>query len=295
MVPNFFRELVAAAVIILSLACPSESYAQSGGVPGTSLEIGVSHSFRSKILGEQRTINVVLPASYESDPNRRYPVLYLIDGGLEQDLLHVAGVVRLGAIWGRSAEAVLVGIETKDRRKELAGPTTDPELLKRYPTAGSSARFRKFIRDEVKPLIEQSYRTDHRDSVLGESLAGLFIVETYLTEPSLFDRYGAVDPSLWWDNEALSKAAAQRVGQGQKNLPLLIAIAKEQSEDAGAYQRLVASLQTAKLTPCLVQRTDQTHATIYQQVAPMVLQYLLPPKEPAPAEYGFVSACPSRS
>jgi predicted alpha/beta superfamily hydrolase len=240
-------------------------------------------------------INVVLPASYGSDPSRRYPVLYLVDGGLEQDLLHVAGVVRLGAVWGRSAEAIVVGIETKDRRKELAGPTTDPELLKRYPTAGSSAKFRDFIRTEVKPLIEKSYRTDQSDSVLGESLAGLFIVETYLTEPSLFDRYAAVDPSLWWDKEALSRAAAQKIGRGQQNHPMLIAIAKEQAEDAAAYQRLIATLQTAKLTPCLVQRTDQTHATIYQQVVPMVLQHLLPPKEPAPVEYGFASACPSRS
>lgn len=295
MVPTFARELVAAAIACGSLACPAVSFAQNGSAPGARLEIGVSHTFRSKALGEQRTINVVLPASYGSDPNRRYPVLYLIDGGIEQDLLHVAGVVRLGAIWGRSAEAVVVGIETKDRRKELAGPTADPELLKRYPTAGESAKFRKFIRDEVKPLIEQSYRTDEWNSVLGESLAGLFIVETYLTEPSMFDRYGAVDPSLWWDNEALSKGAAQSVGRGQRNRSFLLAIAKEQSEDAVAYQRLVASLGTAKLTPCLVQRTDQTHATIYQQVAPMVLQYLLPPKEPAPAEYGFVVACPSGS
>jgi predicted alpha/beta superfamily hydrolase len=247
------------------------------------------------VLGEQRTINVVLPASYGSDLNRRYPVLYVIDGGVEQDLLHIAGVVRLGAIWGRSAEAIVVGIETKDRRKELAGPTTDPKLLKRYPTAGSSAKFRKFIRDEVKPLIKRSYRTGGWDSVLGESLAGLFIVETYLNEPSMFDRYGAVDPSLWWDNETLSRTAPEKIRRGQHNRPILIAIAKEQSEDARAYRRLVAFLQERKLTPCLVQRTDQTHATIYQQVAPLALQHLLPPKEPAPSEYGFVSPCSSAS
>jgi predicted alpha/beta superfamily hydrolase len=107
----------------------------------------------------------------------------------------------------------------------------------------------------------------------------------------MFDRYGAVDPSLWWDNEALSRTASQKMGRGQHNRPLLIAIAKEQSEDAAAYRRLVGSLRIGKLTPCLVQRTDQTHATIYQQVAPMALQHLLPPKEAAPAEYGFVSPC----
>ena len=295
MTSEFAKRLAAAALLVVSFARPAVASAQTESAPQTRLEIGVSHKLSSKALSEQRTINVVLPASYNSDRSRRYPVLYLLDGGLEQDLLHVAGVVHLGAVWGRSAEAIVVGIETKDRRKELVGPTTDPELRKRYPTAGSSAKFREFIRLEVKPLIEKSYRTNQRDSVLGESLAGLFIVETYLAEPSLFDGYGAVDPSLWWDKEALSRAAAQKLGQGQRNHPLLIAIAKEQAEDPAAYQRLVASLQTNKLAPCLVRRTDQTHATIYQQIAPMVLQQLLPPKEPAPAEYGFMSACPSGS
>jgi predicted alpha/beta superfamily hydrolase len=246
---------------------------------------------KSEALREQRVINVVLPASYGSNPTRRYPVLYLIDGGLDQDLLHIAGVVRLGAMWGRSAEAIVVGIETRDRRKELAGPTRDPDLLKRFPTAGSSASFRRFIRHEVKPLVESSYRTTPQDAVLGESLAGLFIIETYVTEPSLFDRYGAVDPSLWWDKAALSRTAGKKVGPSQQKHPLLIAIAKEQSENADPYHRLIASLQAAKLTPCLFPQIAQTHATIYQQVAPAVLQHLLPPDEPPAAEFGFKPAC----
>jgi predicted alpha/beta superfamily hydrolase len=108
----------------------------------------------------------------------------------------------------------------------------------------------------------------------------------------LFARYGAVDPSLWWDKAALSRAAAQRTGPRQQKRSLLIATAKEQSEDAEPYNRLVASLQAAKLAPCLIPRPDQTHATIYQQIAPAVLQQLLPPKEPPAAKYGFASPCP---
>ena len=53
-----------------------------------------------------------------------------------------------------------------------------------------------------------AYRgTTFEDAVIGESLAGLFIVETYLREPALFDRYAAVSPSLWWDGQALSREA----------------------------------------------------------------------------------------
>ena len=143
----------------------------------------------------------------------------------------------------------------------------------------------------MKPLIEATHRTNRRDLVLGESLAGPFVVKTYLSEPSLFDSYGAVDPSLWWDKEALSKSAARTAGPRQRDRAIFVAIAKKQLADADAYTRLVETLRAAKLKPCLARRPDQTHATIYQQVAPMALQYLLPPKEPALAEYGFAATC----
>jgi hypothetical protein len=260
-------------------------------VRSSPLELGVSHVITSKVLDENRIVNVILPSSYRASTARRYPVLYVIDGGLQQDLLHVAGAVWLGAMWGRSEEAMVVGIETKDRRKELVGPTTDVELLKRYPTAGSSVKFRQYIRDEVKPLVERLYRTSGRNVVLGESLAGLFIVETYLTDPVLFDAYGAVDPSLWWDKGALSNGAVTRMGDAQKGRALLIAAAKEQLSDAGAYNRLLSSIRGAGASPCVIPRPDQTHGTIYQQLTPAVLQYLLPTKEMPPLEFGFVVTC----
>jgi predicted alpha/beta superfamily hydrolase len=246
-------------------------------------------------MREARIVNVLLPAGYAKNPEKRYPVLYLIDGGLEQDLLHVAGAVHLGAVWGRSAEAIVVGIETKDRRKELSGPTKDAELLKRYPTAGSSASFRGFIRDEVKPLITTHYRTNGRDVVLGESLAGLFIVETYMADPTLFDAYAAIDPSLWWDREALSRKAAVQVGIGQKAKQVYLAIAKEQAETPAPMQRVAGAVQEAGSPMCLAWRQDLLHATIYQQLTPQALQFLLPPAEQPPPETGFNVQCSQRN
>lgn len=255
------------------------------------LSIGTSHAIASKPLGEQRRINVVLPAGYAKDTVRRYPILYLIDGGIEQDLLHVAGLAQTGPLWGRSADVIVVGIETKDRRRELVGPTLDPELLKRYPTAGSSAAFRAFIRDEVKPIVEQAYRGNGQDVVIGESLGGLFVVETYLDEPALFDAYAAIDPSLWWDNEALSKTAAAKIGAAQGDRPIYIAVAKEQAEIPTAIDRLLAALAKTSGKRCYNARTDLLHSTIYQQLLPQALQFLLPPPEAPPPEFGYKVEC----
>lgn len=263
------------------LLCATSSYAQPAKhkVQPTSepITVGSSHRLYAPGLDEVRTVNVILPPSYAKSPSRHYPVLYLIDGGVEQDLLHITGVVQLGAIWGRSAEAIVVGIETKDRRRELVGPTQDAELLSRYPTAGSSANFRTFIRTQVKPFVLSHYRTNGADAVLGESLAGLFVIETYLSEPELFGGYGAIDPSLWWDKEALSQTAARQTNDRQKGHPLFLAVAKEQSEEPAAYQRTISALQSKGVSFCLALRPENTHATIYQQTSPEVIQYLMPP------------------
>ena len=42
---------------------------------------------------------------------------------------------------------------------------------------------------------------------MGESLAGLFVMETFLLEQDLFDTYIAIDPSLWWNNQKLASSA----------------------------------------------------------------------------------------
>lgn len=282
------------AVLLLAAAAISAPAPTAPASTAAPITIGTSHTVASKALGEQRTINVVLPPSYRKAAAKRFPVIYLIDGGVDQDLLHVAGVVQLGSIWGRMGEAILVGVETKDRRRELVGRTSDPELLKKYPTAGSSAAFRAFLRDEVKPMVDHQYHTTGKSVVIGESLAGLFIVETYIAEPALFDGYAAIDPSLWWDKEALSKQTSG-IGAKQRGKRLYVAIAKEQLETPAAANRITAAARGAGTDLCVAPRPNQTHATIYQQVEAQALQFLLPPAEAAPPEFGFEVQCSPRS
>lgn len=273
--------------LLLALAAQTAALAPASG----PIVLGTAYHWRSPALGQERVVNVVLPEDYAKAPGKRYPVLYLIDGGADQDLIHIAGVEQLGAAWGRSADAIIIGVATEDRRKELVGPTSDPDLLKKYPTAGSSAAFRAFIRDEVKPFVERTYRTDGTDAVIGESLAGLFIVETYLAEPTLFDAYGAISPSLWWDKEALSKTTAARLGDKQKGRRLYLAAADEGPEMVAPVKRVVDGLKATEKGWCFVRRDDLTHSTIYQQLSPQALQFLLPPAEPPPPEYGFKVQC----
>jgi predicted alpha/beta superfamily hydrolase len=252
--------------------------------------LGQTYTLNAPSLGDERTINVALPIGYAEHPERRYPVLYLIDGGVDQDFVHIVGTEQLGAIWGRNAQPIIVGIASKDRRRELVGPTADPALLAKYPTAGDSAKFRAFVRDQVKPFVAANFRTDGTSGVIGESLAGLFIVETWLREPSLFDGYAAISPSLWWDNGALWKAASAMVGPGQRGKRLYLAAEDEGPEYQAYTDRLISALGK---TPgwCYAQPADVTHATIYHTMSPVALQFLFPPAEAPDPQFGFEVQC----
>jgi hypothetical protein len=77
------------------------------------------------------------------------------------------------------------------------GPTEVEADRRIAPRGGGSAAFRSFLRTELMPRIRERHRTTAESTIVGESLTGLFVVETFFTEPDLFDSYIAFDPSLW--------------------------------------------------------------------------------------------------
>jgi len=218
------RLLIAAALLTLG-ACQTTAPVADAAA-GEAIVLGRGYTIESAALGEARRINVYLPPGYDAG-SQAYPVLYLIDGGVEQDFVHIAGLSQHARISGSFREMIVVGIETADRRRELTFPATkDASLRTDYPTHGESAKFRAFIADEVKPWVEARYRTDGYDAVMGESLAGLFVMETFLRQPELFDGYVSIDPSIWWDNNALASEAAGLLGEhtaGERQVYLAVA------------------------------------------------------------------------
>ncbi|RZL38886.1 MAG: alpha/beta hydrolase [Pedobacter sp.] len=164
----------------------------------------------SKQLGETRTINAWKPTAY-GDTTQKLPVLYMLDGGVKEDFPHVASTLMELINKNIIPPIILVGIENTQRRRDLTGFTNVEEDKKIASIVGGSIPFRAFIKEELFPAVEQKYRVNEKKSILGESLAGLFIVETLLTEPNMFDNYIAFDPSLWWNNDELVKQAKSKL------------------------------------------------------------------------------------
>ncbi|MDB5234591.1 MAG: esterase [Hymenobacter sp.] len=265
-----FRTPILALLLGMFVVGAAQAQTAAPATEATPLVMGQTFTLPSKALGETRRINVYLPAGYAESTTMQLPVLYMPDGGMQEDFLHVAGLVQVLVGNGSMRPFILVGIENTARRRDLTGPTTNAEDKKIAPKVSGSAAFRQFIRTELMPAVKQRYRTTAETAIVGESLAGLFVVETLLLEPDLFDTYLAFDPSLWWNNEQLANQAGTLL-QAQAGKPKTLYLAT--GSDAGN----AASI--ARLTKALGSKTgrtitwhyepmpQETHATIYHPAA----------------------------
>jgi predicted alpha/beta superfamily hydrolase len=253
-------------------ASPAASVRASAAAP---LSIGDTWTIASAALGETRRINVYAPAGLPA--GTPLPVLYMPDGGMLEDFLHVAGLLQVGAGNGTVRPFLLVGIENTQRRRDLTGPTEVAKDRSIAPKVGGSQAYRDFIRTELLPEVEKRYRVTREKAIVGESLAGLFVVETLVLEPDLFDTYIAIDPSLWWNKRQLAQRLAAQPPAGTAKKTLYIAFSADGLPDAGAA--LKASLDKASgLSFTYEAWPGETHATVYHPAALKAFRAVFKPR-----------------
>jgi predicted alpha/beta superfamily hydrolase len=239
-------------------------------------------TLHSAALDETRRIVVYTPPAYAGDADARYPVLYMPDGGLAEDLPHVAATVDAGIRAGELRPMLVVGIENTERRRDMTGPTEVDSDRRIAPRVGGSAAFRRFIADELVPEIGRRYRVTDESAIIGESLAGLFIVETFFVQPELFDTYVALSPSLWWNADAVVRAAPERLASRPDAPAMLYLSSADEDDIAPQTLRLAEILRDTPRPGVRWQyrpRPDLTHGTIYRAEAPRVLRELFPPRD----------------
>lgn len=268
-----FRTLTLCAILILGLA--------AAGSPATDPVLPhQTFTIDSKLLGETRRINVYSPPGYEKS-NSRYPVLYMPDGGLDEDFPHVTSDIDAAIRAGEMRPVIVVGIENTERRRDMTGPTEVESDRKIAVHVGGSATFRAFIRDELMPVIRKRFRGNGETAIVGESLAGLFIVETFFENPKMFDTYIALSPSLWWNDQAIVRSAGKWL-RSRPKLKATLYLASAGDDDRGDAVKAMAAVLRADapkgLTWYYEPRADLLHSTIYKGASPGVFRKLFPAK-----------------
>ena len=284
------RVLALASALAFSVVPPAIAADLPSAPSSSAIQSGISLEFDSVIMGDRRQVNIWLPPDHEK-ARGKLPVVYLLDGALDQDYPHIAGLAQLGSLSWTYGPVILVGVQTRNRQAELTATPTDPRYLKAFPKSGEADKFRRFLEDEVIPLVERQYGSARRRALMGESLAGLFVVDTLLKKPNLFNDYIAISPSLWWDDRRpMRKAEALLSGQVKGDRRLYLAIADEGGTMLHGINLLRTAIDRAARDKLLVRFSDRsqsaTHATIYHGAAEEALRWLYPappyPASPTP-------------
>ncbi len=155
-----------AFILICSLVIAVVS-AQTKGAP---ISIGDNYTINSKILKQDREIQIYLPDSYRGS-DKKYPVLYVLDG----QWFFSSGVSIQKALRTPDAipEMIVVGI-------------INSNPLRRTLFSDDSEKFTNFLKEEVISFIDSNYRTNTERIIFGWEAAAYYISETILKEKGLF-------------------------------------------------------------------------------------------------------------
>ena len=160
----------------------------------------------SKFLKPLRDVIVWLPPSYQTSKKKRYPVIYMHDGGNLFD----PGTSFGGVDWGideamsdgigkgELREAIVVAIGNTSERMSEYTPFPDPKHK-----GGDGENYAKFLVKELKPMIDKKFRTrtGRADTFIGgSSLGGLISLYIGVSRKDTFGGIIAMSPSIWWAN-----------------------------------------------------------------------------------------------
>jgi predicted alpha/beta superfamily hydrolase len=183
--------------------------------PTLACELCCHADFPSRFLGNCRRLTVYLPPGYAADSDRRYPVLYLHDGqnlfdpaaaafGVAWDAHHTADrLIRAGHL----PPLLMVGIDNTPPRLDEYTVHRDPG----EKAGGRGLLYARFVAEEVKPFIDDRYRTlsgRETTGVAGSSLGGLISLAIVREHADRFGLCAALSPSLWWAGGRLLREVA---------------------------------------------------------------------------------------
>ena len=160
----------------------------------------------SEEIADTFYIYIRLPKYYGKE-NKRYPVLYLLDGDISFNM--AVSAVRYLQFGREVPDLILVapgyGTLLSDNEVNCRERDYTISKIQRFEESGGAERYLRFLKNELIPTIDSIYLTNDFRVINGYSLGGLFTINTLLEEPALFSGYIAGSPYLIDDFSTLTK------------------------------------------------------------------------------------------
>jgi len=142
----------------------------SSQVKGDAVSIGTNYTINSKILDQDREIQIYIPDSYTTS-KEEYPVLYILDG--QRFFTNGVAIQKSLKAPLEIPEMIVVGINSS-------------RSLRRTLYGDEHTKFTSFIKNEVIQFIDSNYRTSKERLIFGWEAAAYYISEMILEEEDLF-------------------------------------------------------------------------------------------------------------
>ncbi len=235
------KYILAGFALILCAMTSTFASADETGIPEVIAE---RYSLQSAILDEERLYWVSLPKNYDNPlyASTSYPVIYILDGISYYPL--ASSMVHTMSRTENIPEAIVVAIDTsKNRTRDL---TPNHSLLDwqlndtpAFATSGGGDKFLAFLKSELIPHIEKTYRTAPHRTLVGHSLGGLTVAHSLLTQPGLFQGYVSIDGSQWWDNQLLVRKLQTMPPQKNMTGRLFFSLADHETTGPGELTNMI--------------------------------------------------------
>jgi predicted alpha/beta superfamily hydrolase len=198
---------------------------------------------------ETRKAYLYLPDSYEAEPGRRYPVLYLFDGHNVFFDSHAT----YGKSWGMKEsmdysqmQMILVAVECNHspdngRLREYSPYTFYAPSFGKITGLGKT--YMEWLIHTFKPQIDEHYRTlPERENtfIAGSSMGGLMSLYAVLEYNNIFSKAAALSPSIWVANGRIQHLAQQ--AELDPDTVIYMDYGSREFENHANMQRLFAKL-----------------------------------------------------
>jgi predicted alpha/beta superfamily hydrolase len=165
-------------------------------------------------FNQERQIRVFLPKNYNLN-NKHYPVMYMHDGQNlfhDQDAINGTSLNLENYLDEQGLEVIVVGIDQNpDERVNEYCPWVNGEYSKKLlgetsPTGGKGDQYIEFIVNELKPFIDQKYRTlQDQTAMVGISLGGLISTYAACKYPQIFTNVAIFSSAFYRNQEEIEK------------------------------------------------------------------------------------------
>jgi predicted alpha/beta superfamily hydrolase len=195
---------------------------------------------QSTNMVETPNIIVALPPSYKSDTTKKYPVLFVLDGETNGEL--VDGMLQRLHLSNGSNEHIIVGVTSSNRLRDFA-PTVNKDPRGPVGEGGGGDKFLDFLETELIPEVNTKYRTNDHNVIAGHSIAGLLVIHSFQSRPNLFQGHLAFSPAVWWGERETSQSTKKYVTTAKhiQNY-LYMAIGSESGEMRQVYDSLAQTI-----------------------------------------------------